>query len=67
MKQLLTFAPVLVLADFTQPFELAWDANVVATGAELSLGGHPVVFHTKKLSPAETHYHVGECELLAIL
>ena len=57
---------MLVLPDFTQPFKLACDASLVATGAELSQGGRPVAFHSKKLSPAETRYHVGDRELLAI-
>ena len=57
---------MLVLPDFTQPFDLACDASIVATGANLSQGGCPVVFHYKKLSPAETRYHVGDRALLAI-
>ena len=57
---------MLVLPDFTKPFELACNANLVATGAELSQGGRPVAFHSKKLSPAKTRYHVGDRELLAI-
>ena len=58
---------MLVLPDFTKPFDLACDASIVATGAELSQGRCPVVFHSKKLSPAEkTRYHVGDRELLAI-
>ena len=56
-----------MLPDFTKPFELACDANLVATGAELSQGGCPVVFHSKELSPAETWYGVGDRELLIIL
>ena len=57
---------MLELPDFTQPFDLACNASIVATGAELSQGGRPVAFHSKKLSPAETWYHVGDHELLAI-
>ena len=54
-----------MLPDSTQPFELACDASIVATDAELSQGGHLVVFHSKKLSPVETCYHFGDRELLA--
>ena len=57
---------MLVLPDFTKPFDLACDASIVATGAKLSQGGRLVVFHSKKLSPAETRYYVGDRELLAI-
>ena len=57
---------MLVLPDFTTPLELVCNASLVATGAELSQGGHPVAFHSKKLSPAETRYHVGDRELLPI-
>ena len=57
---------MLVLPDFTKPLELACNASLVATSAELSQGGRSVVFHSKKLSPVETQYHVGDRELLAI-
>ena len=58
---------MLVLPDFTKPFDLACDASIVDTGADLSQGGCAVEFHSKQLLQAETHYHVGDCELLAIL
>ena len=57
---------MLVLPDFTKPFDLACDASIVVTGAELSQGGCPVVFYSKNLSPVETCYRVGGRELLAI-
>ena len=55
-----------MLPEFTKPFELACNTSLVAPGVELSQGGGPVAFHSKKLSPAETHYYVGDRELLAI-
>ena len=42
------------------------DASDVALGAELSQGGKPVAYFSKKLTPTETRYHVTDCELNAI-
>ena len=38
----------------------------MALGAELSQGGKPVAFFSKKLTPTETRYHVTDRELMAI-
>ena len=66
---------VEVAVNFRSSVGVAWlhktvwigvNASLVATGAELSQGGYPVAFNSKKLSPAETQYHVGDRELLAI-
>ena len=42
------------------------DASDVALGAELSQGGKPVAYFSKKLTPTETRYHVTDRELMAI-
>ena len=42
------------------------DASDVALGAELSQGGKPVAFFSKKLTPTEARYHVTDRELMAI-
>ena len=59
-------APVLALPDYQQPFDLACDASLVAVGGELSQGGRPVAFYSKKLTPAESRHHVTDRELMAI-
>ena len=66
MKHKLTSAPVLVLPSFKEPFDLTCDASVVAVGEKLSQGGCPVEFYSKKLTPAESHYHVTNRELMAV-
>ena len=42
------------------------DASVVAVGGELSQCGHPVAFYSKKLTPAESGYHVTDLELMGV-
>ena len=42
------------------------DTSDVALGAELSQGGKPVAFFSKKLTPTEARYHVTDHELMAI-
>ena len=56
----------MALPDFTYPFDVTIDASVVAVGGELSQRGRPVVFYSKKLTPAESHYHVTDRELMGV-
>ena len=37
----------------------------MALGAELSQGGKPVAYFSKKLTPTEARYHVTDRELMA--
>lgn len=67
LKRALMTAPVLVMPDLEQPFELVCDACKVGIGAVLLQGGRPVAFEGRKLSPAEQNYHTGEQELLAVV
>ena len=72
LKRLFTSAPILRHPNPTLPFLLEVDASEVAVGAVLSqrLGDkdliHPVGFFSRKLSPTERNYDVGDRELLAI-
>ena len=58
-------APVLALPNFEWLFDLTCNALIVTVGGELSQGGRPVVFYCKKLTPAESRYHVTDRELMA--
>ena len=42
------------------------DASVVAVGGELSQYRHPVAFYSKKLTPADSRYHVTDRELMVV-
>ena len=42
------------------------DASVAAVGGDLSQCGHPVAFYSKKLTPAESRYHVTDRELMGV-
>uniref|UniRef100_A0A8C1M144 ribonuclease H n=1 Tax=Cyprinus carpio TaxID=7962 RepID=A0A8C1M144_CYPCA len=70
IKTALTSAPVLRAPDFSCPFLLQTDASDAGLGAVLSQvqegEEHPVIYISRKLSPAERNYAVVEKEALAI-
>ena len=72
LKKLFTSAPVLAMPDETRQFILEVDASETGVGAVLSQRSkddgllHPCAFFSRKLSPAEKNYDVGNRELLAI-
>lgn len=71
-KTTFTTAPILKHPDPTKPFVVEVDASEAGVGAILSqrFGEnpklHPVAFYSKKLSPAERNYDIGNRELLAV-
>src|SRR3954464_1551504 len=76
LKERLMTAPVLSTpiyadpenpADKQTPFEITTDASNYAIGAVISQEGHPIAYHSQKLSPAERNYAVHEKELLAVV
>ncbi|KAL1276794.1 hypothetical protein QQF64_036417 [Cirrhinus molitorella] len=70
IKKALTSEPVLRAPDFNCPFLLQTDASNTGLGAVLSqvLDGeeHPVIYISRKLTPAEQHYATVEREALAV-
>ncbi len=70
VKTALTSEPVLRAPDFNRPFLLQTDASDTGLGAVLSQvqdgEEHPVVYISRKLSPAEQRYAAVEKEALAV-
>ncbi len=70
IKEALTSEPILRAPDFSCPFLLQTDASDTGLGAVLSQvqGGeeHPVLYISRKLSPAERNYTTVEKEALAV-
>uniref|UniRef100_A0A8C7YBJ2 Gypsy retrotransposon integrase-like protein 1 n=1 Tax=Oryzias sinensis TaxID=183150 RepID=A0A8C7YBJ2_9TELE len=72
LKGLFVTAPILIQPDPSCQFIVEVDASDSGVGAVLSQKGHhtgklkPCAFFSRKLSPAEQNYDVGNRELLAI-
>uniref|UniRef100_A0A8C5R0W1 ribonuclease H n=1 Tax=Leptobrachium leishanense TaxID=445787 RepID=A0A8C5R0W1_9ANUR len=72
LKESFTQAPILKQPDINLPYSLETDASDIALGAILSQKSgtknllHPVAFYSRRLTPAEKNYSIGEKELLAI-
>uniref|UniRef100_A0A8C6KJR4 Gypsy retrotransposon integrase-like protein 1 n=1 Tax=Nothobranchius furzeri TaxID=105023 RepID=A0A8C6KJR4_NOTFU len=72
LKNLFASAPILIQPDPQKQFILEVDASDTGAGAVLSQRSvhdgklHPCAFYSRRLSPAERNYDVGDRELLAI-
>ena len=67
LKSALTNAPELAIPDDSKPYELVTDAAAIGCGAVLLQAGRPAAFWSYKMNSAETRYHTGEQELLAVV
>ncbi|KAL0199895.1 hypothetical protein M9458_003082, partial [Cirrhinus mrigala] len=74
LKHSFISAPILAHPDPQRPFVVEVDASTTGVGAVLSQQQqqgksnelHPCAYYSKKLSPAERNYDIGNRELLAI-
>ncbi|CAJ0953264.1 unnamed protein product [Ranitomeya imitator] len=72
LKRRFTSAPVLRQPDVSLPFQVEVDASEIGAGAVLSQRNSdgslmkPCAFFSRKFSPAERNYDVGNRELLAL-
>jgi ribonuclease HI len=71
LKCALLLAPTLSHDEEDGNLELRTDASTLGLGAVLSLKREteeqPIIFISRKLTPAETHYHSNELECLALI
>lgn len=67
IKNKLITAPVLILHDFSKPFELHCDASKLGIGAVLSQTGRPVAFFSEKIAGSQERYSTYDVELYAVM
>ena len=67
LKRLLTDAPVMVIPDPQESFEVTTDASNIAIGAVLTQYQHPVAYMSQKLNEHQKNYTTQDKELLAVI
>ncbi|XP_072054270.1 uncharacterized protein [Arachis hypogaea] len=66
LKQKLTSAPVLILPDLHEPFEVYYDASLKGLGCALMQHWNVVAYSLRQLRPHEVNYPTHDLELAVI-
>jgi hypothetical protein len=66
LKQLLTTAPILKVADPHKDFVVCMDASKEGLGGVLMHEGYVIVYESRKLKPHEKNYATHDLELTVI-
>ena len=67
LKTLLTTAPVLILPDPSQPYEVYTDASLMGLGCVLMQNGKVIAYASRQLRPHEVNYPTHDLELGAVV
>ena len=67
LKDMLTFAPVLILPEGTKAFVVYCDASLVGLGCVLMQQGKVVPYAFRKLKMHESNYPTHDIELAAVV
>ncbi|CAA7058262.1 unnamed protein product [Microthlaspi erraticum] len=67
IKTKITSAPILVLPDFSQTFELHCDSSKLGIGAVLSQQERPIAYYSEKLAGVRGRYSTYDVEFYAIV
>ena len=66
-KHWLCFAPVLIIPDLQQPFEIEADGSDYAFGEVITQQGHLVAYHSETLSNTIWKYPIYDKEMYSIV
>lgn len=67
VKQIISDDVLLAFPDFNATFDIHTDSSDYQLGAVISQHGKPIAFYSRKLTPTQRRYTVGEREMLSIV